>query len=375
MKIGSVTEVKRQEYRVGITPGCARAYIREGHQVLIQAGAGLGAGFTDQEYARAGAVMCESPEEIYASCDMIVKVKEPLPSEIPLLREGQILFTYLHLAADEALTKALIEQGVSGVAYETVEPRPGQLPLLKPMSEIAGRLSVQEGARFLERPQGGRGVLLGGIPGVEKGKIAILGGGIVGTNAAKIALGLGAQVTILDIRMDRLGYLDDIFQGRLTTLSSNRGHLEMVLGESDLVIGAVLVTGARAPRIVTRNDLKQMKRGSVIVDVAIDQGGCVETARATTHDDPVYEVEGVLHYCVANMPGAVSRTSTQALTAATLPYGLEIAALGLEEAARKNRGIALGVNTCDHHLTCPGVARAFSLPCREVQEALGTAPR
>ncbi|SIQ47438.1 L-alanine dehydrogenase [Alkalispirochaeta americana] len=370
MKIGSVTEVKRQEYRVGMTPGCAGAYTRAGHHVLIQAGAGLGAGFTDQEYTRAGAHICDTPEEIYASCEMIVKVKEPMPSEVPLLRDGQILFTYLHLAAEETLTSALLEQGVSGVAYETVEPRPGQLPLLRPMSEIAGRLSVQEGARFLERPQGGRGVLLGGIPGVEKGKIAILGGGVVGTNAAKIALGLGAQVSILDVHMERLGYLDDIFQGRLTTLSSNRSHLEMVLGESDLVIGAVLVTGARAPRLITRSDLQHMKRGAVIVDVAIDQGGCVETARATTHDDPVYEVDGVLHYCVANMPGAVSRTSTQALTAVTLPYGLEIASLGLKEAARRSRGIALGVNTYRHHLTCPGVAQAFDLPHRDIQELL-----
>ncbi|GAB6091461.1 alanine dehydrogenase [Spirochaeta dissipatitropha] len=372
MKVGSVTEVKRQEYRVGLTPGCVQAYIKAGHEVCIQAGAGEGAGFEDHEYQQAGAEILQNAADIYSCCDMIVKVKEPQPTEMRLLREGQILFTYLHLAADEELTRKLVASGVSAVAYETVEPVPGTLPLLKPMSEIAGRLSVQEGARFLEKPQGGRGVLLGGIPSVEKGKIAILGGGVVGTNAARIALGLGAQVSILDLNVERLGYLDDIFQGRITTLSSNRSHLEMVLRESDLIIGAVLITGARAPRIITRSDLKLMKKGAVIVDVAVDQGGCIETTRPTSHDNPVFEVDGILHYCVSNMPGAVSRTSTQALAAATLPYGLQIAGLGLEEAARRSPGIVKGINTYQGKLSYPGVAEAFNMPCADIHELIGS---
>lgn len=370
MDIGSVREIKRHEYRVGLTPACTRAYVAAGHAVVIQEGAGDGAGFEDEEYRAAGAVLVATPQEVFDRCEMVVKVKEPQESEYELMRDGQILYTYLHLAADEKLTRAMVQRGVKGVAYETVEPDHHTLPLLRPMSEIAGRLSVQEGARFLERPQGGRGVLLGGVPSVEKGKVAVLGGGVVGTNAAKMAVGLGAQVTILDVNIDRLGYLDDIFQGRVSTLYSSRANIENVLRESDLVIGAVLVPGARAPKLITRDDLKLMKKGSVIVDVAVDQGGCFETTHATTHDDPVFVVEDVVHYCVANMPGAVSRTSTQALTTATLPYGLQIANLGLEEAARRSHALARGINTYGNRITYQGVAEAFNLQYTPVAELI-----
>lgn len=373
MQVGCVREIKRHEYRVGLTPSCVRAYVDAGHDVRIERGAGIDAGYEDDEYLAVGAIMCDAASEIFASSDMIVKVKEPQASEWSQLRKGQILYTYLHLAADEPQTRGLLEHGVRGVAYETVEPDKHTLPLLRPMSEIAGRMSIQEGARFLERPQGGRGVLLGGVPSVEKGKVAIIGGGVVGTNAAKMAVGLGALVTILDINIDRLEYLDDIFGGRVTTLYPSRAHLEQVLADSDLVIGAVLVHGAKAPHIVTREDLKRMKKGSVIVDVAVDQGGCLETTRPTTHDDPVYVVEDVVHYCVANMPGGVSRTATQALTTATLPYGLKIANLGLAEAARRDRAIARGINTWDGTLTYAAVAEAFGMeytPLRTVVDGV-----
>lgn len=370
MQVGSIKEIKRHEYRIGLTPVCVKSYVSAGHTVRVQKDGGLGAGFEDDEYLAAGAVMCDTAEEIFEKSDMIVKVKEPQKSEYDLMKDGQILYTYLHLAADEALTRAMVERGVTGVAYETVEPGNHTLPLLRPMSEIAGRLSVQEGARFLERPQGGRGVLLGGVPSVERGKVAILGGGVVGTNAAKMAVGLGALVTILDVNIDRLEYLDDIFQGRITTLYSSRGNIEHMLQESDLVIGAVLVHGAKAPHLVQREDLKMMKKGAVLVDVAVDQGGCFETTKPTTHDDPVFIIDGVLHYCVANMPGAVSRTSTQALTTATLPYGLQIANQGLEEAARSNPALARGINTYANKLTYKGVADAFGLQYTPVSELI-----
>ncbi len=370
MNIGTVKEIKRHEYRVGLTPACVKAYATAGHTVYVEKDAGLGAGFENDEYTAVGARLCDTPAEVFAKSDMVVKVKEPQKSEYELMRDGQILYTYLHLAADEALTRVMVQRGVKGVAYETVEPDHHTLPLLRPMSEIAGRLSVQEGARFLERPQGGRGVLLGGVPSVEKGKVAILGGGVVGTNAAKMAVGLGAQVTILDVNIDRLGYLDDIFQGRLNTLYSSRANLEHVLQESDLLIGAVLVPGAKAPKLITREDLKLMKKGSVIVDVAVDQGGCFETTHATTHDDPVFVIEDVVHYCVANMPGAVSRTSTMALTTATLPYGLQIANLGLEEAARRSHALARGINTYRNKVTYQGVAEAFNMQYTPVAELI-----
>ncbi len=361
MKIGCVKEIKKHEYRVGMTPHCAQAYVAHGHQVVIQAGAGTDAGFEDAEYREAGAQIELDRKKIFAGADMIVKVKEPQPEEYPLLREGQILFTYLHLAADEQQTRALLGRKIKGVAYETIRLPDGTLPCLKPMSEIAGRLSVQEGAKYLEKPFGGRGVLLGGVPGVARGKVAILGGGVVGMNAAKVAVGLGAAVTVLDVNPSRLAYLDDIFRGELATLYATEKNIQTVLQESDLVIGAVLIPGTQAPHLVRREHLKLMKKRSVIVDVAVDQGGCVETTHPTTHDDPVYEVDGVVHYCVANMPGAVALTSTLALTSSTLPYGLKIADMGVEEACRKNPDLMQGLNIYGSAVTYEGVAKAFNL--------------
>jgi alanine dehydrogenase len=361
MKIGCVKEIKRHEYRVGMTPHCVEAYVRHGHQVTIQAGAGEGAGFEDSEYAKAGAKIEADRKKIFASSDMIIKVKEPQPEEYDLLREGQILFTYLHLAADKEQTDALLARKVKGVAYETIRMADGTLPCLKPMSEIAGRLSVQEGAKYLEKPFGGRGVLLGGVPGVPRGKVAILGGGVVGMNAAKVAVGFGAAVTILDVNPNRLAYLDDIFRGQLATLYATEMNILNVVQESDLVIGAVLIPGAQTPRLVRREHLKLMKKRSVIVDVSVDQGGCVETTRPTTHDEPTFEVDGVVHYCVANMPGAVALTSTQALTSSTLSYGLKIADLGLEDALRRNADLKEGLNTYAGKCCYPGVAKAFDL--------------
>jgi alanine dehydrogenase len=361
MKIGCVKEIKRHEYRVGVTPHCVRSYVNHGHHVTIQAGAGADAGFEDAEYVAAGARVESDRKRIFEACDMIIKVKEPQPEEYLLLREGQILFTYLHLAADREQTDALLARKVKGVAYETIRLADGTLPCLKPMSEIAGRLSVQEGAKYLEKPFGGRGVLLGGVPGVPRGKVAILGGGVVGMNAAKIAVGMGAAVTVLDVSPARLAYLDDIFRGELATLYATEENILAVIKESDLVIGAVLIPGAQAPRLIRREHLKLMKRRSVIVDVAVDQGGCVETTKATTHDDPVFEVDGVVHYCVANMPGAVALTSTLALTSSTLPYGLKIADLGLEEALKRNPDLKQGLNVYAGKCTYPEVAKAFGL--------------
>jgi alanine dehydrogenase len=361
VKIGCVTEIKRHEYRVGMTPHCAKAYIDHGHEVTIQAGAGAGAGFEDAEYAAAGAKVEADRKRIFAACDMIVKVKEPQSDEYGLLREGQILFTYLHLAADKEQTEALIARKIKGVAYETIRLPDGTLPCLKPMSEIAGRLAVQEGAKYLEKPFGGRGVLLAGVPGVPRGKVAILGGGVVGMNAAKIAVGMGADVTVLDVSPARLAYLDDIFRGGLATLYATERNIEIVLAESDLVIGAVLIPGAQTPRLVRREHLKLMKKRSVIVDVAVDQGGCVETTRPTTHDAPTFEVDGIVHYCVANMPGAVALTSTIALASTTLPYGLKIADLGLERALKENADLRQGLNVYAGKVTFPGVASAFGL--------------
>ena len=369
MHIGCPREIKKHEYRVGLTPQCVATYIGRGHRVSIQSGAGEGTGFEDSEYSAAGAEVLRTAEEVYACSDMIVKVKEPQPVEYPLLREGQILFTYLHLAADESQTRALLERKVTGIAYETIQLEDGSLPCLAPMSEIAGRLSVQEGAKYLERPSGGRGILLGGVPGVQRGKVAILGGGVVGFNAAKIAVGMGAEVCVLDIRASRLAHIDDVFHGAASTLYSTEANICRVIAESDLVIGAVLIPGARAPRLIRREHLKLMKKRSVIVDVAIDQGGCVETARPTTHDDPIYEVEGIVHYCVANMPGAVALTSTLALTSVTLPYGLELAALGAEKAWAKNPALKWGLNTYRGILVRPEVANAFGLPFTDPDKA------
>jgi alanine dehydrogenase len=361
MKIGCPKEIKRHEYRVGLTPQCVRAYIKHGHSVVMQAGAGIGAGFGDDEYLAAGAGLEVDAKRIFEQSDMIVKVKEPLPAEYALLRENQILYTYLHLAADEVQTRALLERKIIGIAYETIRMEDGTLPCLKPMSEIAGRLSIQEGAKYLEKPFGGRGVLLGGVPGVPRGKVAILGGGVVGMNAAKMAIGLGADVTVLDVNPGRLAYIDDIFRGGVATLYSSEASLCSLLSQCDLLIGAVLIPGARAPKLVRREHLGLMKRQSVIVDVAVDQGGCVETTRPTTHDDPVYEVDGVMHYCVANMPGAVSLTSTLALTSTTLSYGLQIAGKGVKAAIQDSDALRHGLNVYRGACTCPEVAEAFGL--------------
>jgi len=370
MKIGVVKEIKKHEYRVGMTPVDARSYVRHGHRVLVEEGAGRNAGFSDEQYSAAGAEIVQSNKALFDDAEMIVKVKEPQPSEFELLHEGQLLFTYLHLAAERDLTDALLARKVKAVAYETIEDH-DSLPCLVPMSEIAGRLSIQEGAKYLENQFGGRGILLGGVPGVQRGRVAIIGGGVVGTNAAKIAVGIGADVTVLDINARRLAYLDDIFGSRVGTLYSTEGNIEMVLRESDLVVGAVLIPGARAPRLVRREHLSLMKDGAVIVDVAVDQGGCIETIKPTTHDDPVYTVDGVVHYGVANMPGAVALTSTLALTGATLPYGLFLADHGLEEAARSSRPIATGVNTYDGQITCRAIAEAFDRPYVPLMDLLG----
>ncbi len=363
-------EIKVHEYRVGMTPRDVKAYVKRGHSVLVQKGAGEGSGFADQEYIDGGAKISASREEIFGSAEMIVKVKEPQKDEILLLRSGQIVFTYFHLAADAELTKNLLERKVRAVAYETIEPEPGFLPCLKPMSEIAGRLSAQEGAKYLETPFGGRGILLGGVPGVARAKVAILGAGVVGTNAAQIAMGLRADVTILDINARRLESLDQLYRGTLTTLYSTESNISKVLSESDLVIGAVLIPGAKAPRLVRRDHLRLMKPGSLVVDVAIDQGGCFETSKPTTHDDPVYGVDGIQHYCVANMPGAVSRTSTLALTSTTLSYGLLLADKGVGVACWENEALRKGLNTLDGMLTCPAVAEAFSMEYKAPLEAI-----
>ncbi len=370
MIVGCVKEIKTHEYRVGLTPSDVKSYITRGHQVLIQKNAGTAAGFEDQYYINAGAQIILNREEIFEKSDMIIKVKEPLPEEFPLFKKGQILYTYLHLAADRNLTESLMEKGIKGVAYETIEDDDGQLPCLKPMSEIAGRLSVQEGAKYLEKTFGGRGVLLGGVPGVERGKVGIIGGGIVGTNACKIATGMGADVTILDINAQRLAYLDDIFGSRITTLYSTEANIEKVLYESDLIIGAVLLPGAKAPTLVNKEHLKIMKKGAVIADVAVDQGGCVETIKPTTHDNPVYVIDDVVHYGVANMPGAVALTSTNALTSTTLPYGLMIADMGLEGACKASEAIYKGVNVYLGSCTYNNVAKAFDIQYTELNKLI-----
>jgi alanine dehydrogenase len=336
-----------------------RAYRRAGHEVLVQRGAGSGAGFEDAEYELAGARLLDDLNEVYAQADMIVKVKEPLPAEYDLLRPGQLLFTYLHLAAVPALADALIRKNVTAVAYETIELADGSLPCLTPMSAIAGRLAVQEGAKYLERPYGGRGVLLGGVPGVQRGRVVVIGGGVVGTHAAKMAVGLGAEVTLLELSQKRLSELDDLFGGRVQTLVSNEANLVRSLADADLVIGAVLLTGALAPKLIRREHLRGMLPGSLIVDVAIDQGGCVETIRATTHDEPIYSVDNVLHYAVPNMPAAVARTSTLALTSTTLPYGLLLAERGFEAAAKARPELLPGLNVAGGSITHPAVAGAL----------------
>jgi alanine dehydrogenase len=362
MKIGVAKEIKKHEYRVGATPQCVGAYVEAGHEVWVEQSAGLGAGYEDDDYTKVGARIVGKKKEIFDWAQMIVKVKEPLPDEYDLFHEGQILYTYLHLASDKGLTEALMKTGIIGVAYETIELADGSLPCLIPMSEIAGRLAPQEGAKYLEKAYGGRGILLGGVPGVARGKVVILGGGIVGRNAAKIAVGFGAEVTILDIASRRLAYLDDIFGSSVQTLYSNDANVLEAVCSADMVIGAVLLTGASAPKLIRREHLSQMKKGAVIVDVAVDQGGCVETTRPTTHDDPIFIVDDVVHYCVANMPGVVALTSTLALTNQTLSWGLKIASLGIEKAIAEDQPLRKGVNLWKGGLVYEAVASSLGLP-------------
>lgn len=368
MRVGVPKEIKEWEFRVGLTPAGVKALTDAGHEVVVEQGAGEGSGIADGEYVRAGARI-GTREEAW-SADLVVKVKEPRREEYRYFRENMILFTYLHLAADRALTEALLDSGITAVAYETIQLDGGGLPLLAPMSEVAGRMAVQVGARFLEKPHGGVGVLLGGVPGVPPARVVIVGGGTVGTQAAKMAAGLGADVTIFDIDGTRLRALDDLFGGRVKTVMSNAYNLAEAVRTADLVIGAVLIPGARAPKLVTREMVVQMRPGSVIVDVAVDQGGCVETAdRVTTHDDPAYVVHGVVHYAVANMPGAVPRTSTFALTNATLPYVLKLATGGVQ-AALEDRPLLRGINVAGGRVTCRGVAEAFGLPHWDARRVL-----
>jgi alanine dehydrogenase len=371
MRIGVPTEIKDNEYRVGMTPSGARDLAADGHQVLVQRGAGTGSGFTDEEYTAAGARILPDADAVYGEAEMIVKVKEPVDPDLKRLKDGQLLFTYLHLAPVPKLTEELLRKKITGVAYETItDERKRTLPLLTPMSEVAGRMSVHVGAYYLHKPNKGRGVLLGGVPGTLPADVIIIGGGVVGTNAAKMAVGLGARVTILDVSLDRLRQLDDIFRGEVQTLASSRAHLEDAVRRADLLIGGVLIPGAAAPKLVTREMISQMKKGSVIVDVAIDQGGCVETAHPTTHSDPVYEVDGVVHYCVANMPGAVPRTSTIALTNATLPYTRMLANKGFDKAVRENTGLAEGVNVYQGEITYEAVATSQNRKYRALSEML-----
>ncbi len=360
MKVGTVREIKNHEYRVGLTPNCVAAYRAAGHRVLVERGAGHGAGYEDVDYELAGAELMDTASEVWGLSDMIVKVKEPLEEEVPYFRSGLLLYTYLHLAANLRLSEQLLATGVNALAYETIEEH-GTLPCLRPMSEIAGRLSVQEGARCLERPYGGRGVLLGGVPGVQKGRVLVLGAGTVGMNACRMALGLGAQVTVMDISHEKLALADDLLDGAAQTLYNHRANLEAALWEADLIIGAVLIPGAAAPKIITRDHLSRMRKGAVIVDVAVDQGGCCETTHPTTHDAPTYIVDNVVHYCVANMPGGVPHTSTQALTNVTLRYGLQLAARGVESACSSNRALARGLNTYQGSCTNGGVAKALGI--------------
>ena len=370
MKIGVPKEVKDHESRVGLVPAGVTALVEAGHEVIVETGAGRGSSLTDAEYVEAGARILPTAAEVWTQADLVIKVKEPQPSEFPFLRKDLVLFTYLHLAPLPELTKALLDSGTNSVAYETIREENGALPLLTPMSEVAGRMSVQIGAQYLEAPNGGRGILLGGVPGTAPANVVILGGGIVGHNAAKIAVGMGAHVTIIDRNLNRLRELDDIYNGGVVTLASNVHTIRESLKLADLVIGAVLIPGAAAPKLVRRDMIKLMKPGSVMVDVAIDQGGCFETSRATTHTDPIYYVDSVLHYCVSNMPAAVPHTSTFALNNATLPYLLTLANKGLEAAARSSRAIAEGVNTYKHHCVYGAVAESQGLPYTPLSDLL-----
>ena len=370
MKIGCVKEIKNNEFRVGLTPDNVKAYVAAGHHVYMEKGAGTGSGFTDSEYVEAGASLLDNAEDIWKNVDMMIKVKEPLPEEYPFFKEGLILYTYLHLAADQEQTDALLKGKVNAVAYETLQEKDNSLPLLAPMSQIAGRLSIQEGAKYLEKKYGGEGILLAGVPGTPKANVVILGGGTVGMNACKIAVGMGANVTILDINLKRLEELDNRFGSQIQTLVSSDSNVERSVKDADLVIGSVLIPGASTPKLFKKKYLMEMKDGAVFVDVAIDQGGCGESSHVTTHDDPVYTLDGVVHYCVGNMPGAVPRTSTIALTNATVRYGLQIAEAGLEEACRKSHVIATGVNTYEGRLTNENVAAAHGYEYTDLKELI-----
>ncbi|MBU2490194.1 MAG: alanine dehydrogenase [Proteobacteria bacterium] len=366
MIVGILKEIKAEENRVSMTPAGVEVMKHAGHQVLVEKGAGLGSGFHDEDYIQAGGEIVDGPEAVYARSGMVMHVKEPLPPEYGLMREGQIVFTYLHLAANEVLTQALIKSKSVCIAYETIQKTDRSLPLLTPMSEVAGRMAIQQGAKYLEMAGGGAGVLLGGVPGVDPGTVLIIGGGIVGVNAAKMACGLGAKVYLLDMSLDRLRYLSDVMPPNCFLLMSTPAMVRKLVQRADVVVGAVLIPGTKAPKLVTRDMLPTMKPGAVLVDVAIDQGGCFETSRATTHSDPIYIVDKVVHYCVANMPGAVAKTSTMALTNATLPYAREIATKGWKRAVSENREIRLGANVVNGQVTYQGVAEAFGLECTDV---------
>ncbi|GMO46858.1 MAG: alanine dehydrogenase [Treponemataceae bacterium] len=370
MKVGTVKEIKKHEYRVGLTPKAVEAYKNAGHTVFVEKGAGEGSGFADELYVKAGAKLLPSAKDVWTEADMIVKVKEPLEAEYGLVRENQILFTYLHLAPDRPQTEALLKAKCVGIAFETIKDRKGQLPCLKPMSQIAGRLAIQEGAKYLEKPFGGRGVLLSGVPGVPHAEIVVLGAGVVGANAVKTAVGSGAHVTVMDIDLDKLEYLEDIYGSRITTLYSTPENIDEILPQADLVVGAVLIPGSAAPKLIRNKHLSAMKKGAVIVDVAIDQGGCSEASRVTYHDNPVYIQDGVVNYCVGNMPGAVSNTSTSALGNTTLRYGLSIASLGAEAALKKDAGLMNGLNVYKGKLTYKGVADAHGLSYTPAADAL-----
>jgi alanine dehydrogenase len=371
MIIGCPKEVKTREYRVGLVPGGVAALTARGHSVLLEKNAGVGSGIPDAAYEVAGAKIVEKAADVWARAEMIIKVKEPIAPEYGLMKEGQTIYTYFHLAADKPLTKALLERKISAVAYETIQTEDGQLPLLKPMSEVAGRMAVQVGALHLQKEHGGKGVLLSGVPGVRRGKVVILGGGVVGTNSAKLASGMGADTVVLDVNMNRLAYLDDIFGSRISPIYSDPAQIQKYVREADLVIGGVLIPGAKAPKLVSEKLISEMQEGSVVVDVAVDQGGCIETCHPTTHDNPTYLVHGVVHYCVANMPGAVAQTSTFALTSATIGYGLKLAGQGVVEAVKRDRALALGVNTFNGFCTYKAVAEALELEYTPLEKALG----
>jgi alanine dehydrogenase len=370
MTIGVPKEIKSHENRVALTPAGTQELVKRGHTVYIQKSAGSGSGFSDEDYQQAGALMLETAEEVFRRAEMIIKVKEPIEPEYALIRKEQLVFTYFHFASSETLTRAMMESGAICLAYETVERTDGSLPLLIPMSEVAGRMAVQEGAKYLEKPLKGRGILLGGVPGVKPAKVLILGGGVVGTNAAKIAAGMGADVTILDVNINRLRYLDDVMPENVHTMVSNEYVIRELVRDADLIIGGVLIPGAKAPKLITRDMLKTMRPGTVLVDVAVDQGGCIETCTPTTHENPTYVIDDVVHYCVANMPGAVPYTSTLALTNATLPYAIKLANMGWKKACQESPELRHGLNVMFGEVVYKGVADAFNLPYTEVKKFL-----